>query len=83
MGYIREDELIQFPNQDNGTAAVPGSHSASRPNCCPIQVSCMILLAESVSAKPLPDLCQLHAIARRVHLGQTVARSMSATNCRS
>ena len=27
MGYIREDELIQFPNQDNGTPAMPGSYT--------------------------------------------------------
>ena len=26
MGYIREDELIQFPNQDNGMPAMPGSY---------------------------------------------------------
>ena len=29
MGYIREDELIQFPNQDNGTPAMPGSYTVS------------------------------------------------------
>ena len=27
MGYIHEDELIQFPNQDNGTPAMPGSYN--------------------------------------------------------
>ena len=26
MGYIHEDELIQFPNQDNGTPAMPSSY---------------------------------------------------------
>ena len=26
-GYIHEDELIQFPNQDNGTSAMPGSYN--------------------------------------------------------
>ena len=27
MGYIHEDELIQFPNQNNETSAKPGSYS--------------------------------------------------------
>ena len=27
MGYIREDELIQFPNQDNGTLVISGSYN--------------------------------------------------------
>ena len=27
MGYIREDKLIQFPNQDNGMPAMSGSYN--------------------------------------------------------
>ena len=43
----------------------------------------MLLLAECVSAKPLPDLRQPHGVARRVRLSQTAARSTSAAWCRS
>ena len=49
------------------------------PNRYLIYVSRMMLLAECVSAKPLPDPCQPHVVACRVRLGQTVARSTSAT----
>ena len=31
MGYICDDELIQFPNQDNGTPAMPGSYNTPPP----------------------------------------------------
>ena len=41
----------------------------------------MMLFTECVSAKLLPDLCQSDDIVRRVHLSQTVARSMSAGCC--
>ena len=51
------------------------------PNRYLIYVGRMILLPECVSAKPLPDSCQPHFVARRVRLGQTVARSMSAACC--
>ena len=40
-------------------------------------------LAEWVSAKPLPDLCQPYVVARRMRISQTVARSTSAAWCRS
>ena len=70
MGYILEDELIQFPNQDNGTPAMPGSYSS-------IHVSRMMLLAECVSAKSVPDLRQPHTVVHRVYLNQTVAQSTS------
>ena len=49
--------------------------------CCPIYVSRIMSLAEWVSAKPLPNLCQPHDVARRVSLSQTVAQSMSAAWC--
>ena len=68
--------------------------SLAEPNCCPIYISRMMLFAECVSAKLLPDLCQPHDVARRakplpdlrqphnvvrrVRLSQTVARSTSA-----
>ena len=61
------------------SAAWCRSQSMSQPNCCPIYVSRMMSLAEWVSAKPLPDLCQPHDVTRRVRLSQTVARSTSAT----
>ena len=63
------------------SAACCCSQSTSRPNRCPIYVSRMMLFAECISAKPLPDLRQPHDVARRVRLGQTVARSMSAACC--
>ena len=31
MGYIHEDELIQFLNQDNGTSVIPGSYNTPPP----------------------------------------------------
>ena len=36
-------------------------------------ISSILLLAEYISTKPLLDQCQLYAIARRVHFGQTIA----------
>ena len=54
------------------SAACCCSQSASQPNRCPIYVSRMVSLAECVSAKPWPDPCQPHAVARRVHPAKSV-----------
>ena len=57
------------------------SQSVFRPNCCLIHVSRMMLFAECVLAKLLPEPGQSHDVVRRVCLSQTIARSRSVVWC--